>query len=190
MSGSAASARAMAMRCAWPPETEPGRLGEGGGQADALQQAADRGAPLARRPPGQAQRLAHALGHGHARVERLARVLEHHLDAAALPGTVVAAEASEIVAVEQDAALVLRHLQDRASQRGLARAALADHAEALALAEPERRTRERGRGRRAEQAAPSVAHADLLHVEQGPARRGGWLRQRGFQVGGRHLRRI
>ncbi len=82
-SGSTASARAMAMRWRWPPENACGSRSAGRrGQPHQRQQLGD---PARHRAVGTmrctAQRLAQGLAHGHARVERAVRVLEHHLHA-------------------------------------------------------------------------------------------------------------
>ena len=82
-----------------------------------------------------AQRLAQRLADAHARVERLGRLLEDELDAAAqLPGADVAA-APHRLAVEPDAAgRGIDQAEDAAADRGLAGARFADQRQRLAAA--------------------------------------------------------
>ena len=80
--GSGASALAIATRCRWPPESSkriavPEALR--GRQAGVLERGRGAQDALAARHALHAQRLLHELAHAHARVERLVRILEHHL---------------------------------------------------------------------------------------------------------------
>ena len=79
------------------------------------------------------QRLGDDVADGHARVERGERVLEDDLHRAPVPPQRLAAEPREIVAEPDHAARGrLDQAQDRAAERRLAAAGLADHAERLA----------------------------------------------------------
>jgi hypothetical protein len=80
-----------------------------------------------------AQRLPDDLAHGHARVEGRVRVLEHDLDVAPNGPHLPAPEAADVLPVEDDLALGrLEQLDDRAAERRLPAAGLADDPERLA----------------------------------------------------------
>ena len=80
----------------------------------------------------EAQDLRQRLAHRKARVERRVRVLEDHLHVAAQILQLAAARAREVSPHEPDAAVLrLVQAQQRAAERGLATAALADQTERL-----------------------------------------------------------
>ena len=82
--------------------------------------------------PLHAQRLLHELAHAHARVERLVWILEHHLHLAPQRAHTAAIEGRALEA--QLAAARLLEPEQRARQRRLAAAGIADDAEHLVLA--------------------------------------------------------
>jgi arginyl-tRNA synthetase len=79
-----------------------------------------------------AQALADAVAQGAARVEGIRRRLEDHLHLAISLAQSFSAQAGDVLAVEQDAALGrIKQAGDHVDHRGLAAAALADQAQAL-----------------------------------------------------------
>ncbi len=84
------------------------------------------------------QALADDIGNGHARAERAERVLEHDLHLAALRAHLLEAERVHRLAHEDDRPVAGDQPDQRKAERGLAGAALADHAERLALADGDR----------------------------------------------------
>ena len=103
-------------------------------QADGSEQLVDARLPLlAAVEPVDSERLRHDLTHGHARVERRVRVLEHDLKLAAHVAHTTAAERRDVRAVEDDPTRRrLEQLDHRPPERGLPAARLADEAERLA----------------------------------------------------------
>jgi hypothetical protein len=82
------------------------------------------------------ERLGDDLAHGHPRVQRGVRILEDDLDLAPDRPHLTPLEARDVAAVEEDrAGRRLEQLDDRAPERRLAAARLADDAERLALAD-------------------------------------------------------
>ena len=139
-----ASAIAIAIRCAWPPESSCGyrssRSGESRTSRNALGRALGR---LALADAVQPERPLEELAHLEQRVERRHGTLEDHRDAApadlAQPAL---GRADELLAVEADASLDpraegRREAEHRERRDRLARAALAGQAEDLARAELE-----------------------------------------------------
>ena len=90
-----------------------------------------------RAPADASKRLADDVAHGHARVQRRERILEHHLNVAPKarsPAVDSAAVSRPSTATEPE---VTGTSQDRARQRGLAAAGFADDAERLTRGERE-----------------------------------------------------
>ena len=139
--GSTASARAMPMRWRWPPENSCGkRLTCSGARptrsSSSLHAALDVGLV---RPPCAASATPTIWPIALARVQRRVRVLEDHLHLAPQRHELLARACVTSVAAEaQRAAGRLEQPHDRARQRRLAAARLADEAERLALVQGER----------------------------------------------------
>ena len=112
-----------------------------------------------------AQRLLHELAHLHARVERLVRILEHHLQLLAQRAQATAIEGGALEA--QLTAARLLETEQRARERRLAAARLADDAEHLVPAPLEVDAVERAH----DAAAP--AELDLESARLGQRRDGG-----------------
>ena len=140
--GSIASARAIATRCCWPPESRSGYSVELVGEADPLEQA--RGLSLlassAERPRTFSWAMVTFSSARHVREE--VELLEDHPDPLADEVELVARLAgararplADVLALEEDLALLGRLEQvDAAQQRALAGAARPDHADDLARA--------------------------------------------------------
>ena len=135
-SGLLARARAMPMRCRWPPENS------GGWRCSALAGRPTRS--ISRRPPrarsvlrphaADRERLGDDVGGGQVRVQRAVRVLEHHLDAGAAAG---AAAVRRQLAMSVPSSRIrpdggLDQPDERAGDRGLAAAGFADDGQRLA----------------------------------------------------------
>ena len=145
-SGSSASARAMAMRCSWPPENCGGRRRRSIRSSPTKESSSRmRASWLPGRHDGvRLEGFAHDLGDRHARVERGQRVLEDRLQPAAHRQQPARPGVRDVVAVEADApARRLDEAQRQPRQGGLAAAALADQPDGLAPARPRARRRRR-----------------------------------------------
>ena len=99
------SARAMLIRWHWPPENSPGRRSPGhvGVEADRFEHGAHQARSLlALGPLPDVEGLGHDVADPPPRVERGDRVLEDHLDPDPRPTQLVAPQAGELGAVEDD----------------------------------------------------------------------------------------
>ena len=104
------------------------------------------------------ERLGDELEHRHARVQAGVRILEHELHVTAELAQALAGRRGDVVAAKADrAGERVDATQDRPAGRGLARSALADEAERLALGDGERHVVDR------------VDVADVLAPEAGAA---------------------
>ena len=142
-SGPRMIARAIAARCFWPPERSPGYLStklRRRREADQLEGLGDLRRRLAR-VPGRACGTAAGRDRGsdrHRRVQRRVRVLEDHLQVPAQRPNSRSLQAGELLALELARALAGGdEAEQRAPERRLARARLADEPEHLALAQVE-----------------------------------------------------
>ena len=102
--GRVISARAIAMRCRWPPENSCGYLVDvRGAQADRLERLDDAVAQAAACAAERREGLGHDPRHLLARVERSVRVLEHHLEVAPRPAQRVGRQRVQVLAQETHA---------------------------------------------------------------------------------------
>ena len=129
-SGSAASARAMQIRCFWPPESSPGsRLGEAPVELDHVQELVD--PPVARgtaKPAEALERPAQNVAHPAARVQRRVRRLVDHLEPAQqLLGPRLERRRQGLAAKADPAFARWQEPADHAGKRRFAGAGLADH---------------------------------------------------------------
>ena len=137
-------ARAIAARCFWPPERSLGRR-EANCSTGARSTSSSASRTFASRlgvALGQLVDLQRVRERGlqrHPRVQRRVRVLEDHLQVPALRAQLTLGQADELLAAQLHAAAGRAHEpEQRAAERRLARARLADQAEHLALVEVER----------------------------------------------------
>ena len=139
--GSAASARAIAMRWRCPPLNSCGKRSRASAGSPTCSSSSAR-ARRARRSaaPAHHQPVGDLTAHPPARVQRRVRVLEDHLQARVLRGRARGASAARAAGLRTRPRRRGRHEPDgRASERRLAAAALADQADDLAAADGEAR---------------------------------------------------
>ena len=134
--GSIISARAIATRCCWPPESWCGCWSRLVGEADPLEQQARPRLGLFARPLADPARGEREVVH-HLQVRKEVELLEDHPDPLPDVGH-VRALARDLLALEVDPARVERLEQvDAAQQRALAAAARPDHRQHLAARDVE-----------------------------------------------------
>ena len=154
-----ASARAIATRCRCPPESWSGRRRPNDGSRPTSSSSCGTrpAAPRARLAAQEVERLGDDRVDRHHRIERVARILEDHLHAAAvLPRDAAVPADLERAPLEDDrAAGAIGQPEQQAGDRRLPRPRLADQAERLAREDLERDTVDRAQVAPAEAEAPA-----------------------------------
>ena len=170
--GSIASARAMQMRCRWPPENWCGyRSSDFGSSRTSVHQLLRAGHRIARRRAVVHRAFHDGLSDGPARIERTVGVLEDDLHAAPQRVQLRARNRREVGVADHDApARRLDQPRDAARDGRLAGTGFPDDAERLAL--PDRQASRRPpRQRRAATAEPAACRIRLGHAASSPAPR-------------------
>ena len=159
--GRRASERASATRCRWPPESWSGLRFSSPSSLTSATISATRAAISARGMRGALQAERDVVAHVEMRKQRI--VLEHHVDR-----TLVRQHLRDVLAVEQDAAVVRRlEAGQHPQQRGLAAAARAQQREKLAGPDIERQPVHRPQARRIFSPPPRCAAAAYRHAAIG-----------------------
>ena len=135
----------MPMRWRCPPENSCGnRFACSGFKPTSAIRSFTRSTLVARRDAVDPHRLADDRAHGHARVERRVRILEHDLDLAAQRAQLRRLLGRELVPAELHRTRCrIEELEHQSPGRGLAATRLADEAERLALLDREAEPRHR-----------------------------------------------
>ena len=164
--GSAASVRAIAIRCRCPPENSCGnRFAAVGREPDELAQLAHAGGPAGGGAEVErVERVGELRADLAARVERRVRVLEDELEARELARPAAAPERDDLAALEDDRARRRPDEPDRGpGERRLAAARLADEADDLPALDGDARAGDRAD---AAAAAAVVVDDDVLQLER------------------------